>query len=340
MQSSSYTANEQAPMGGSTEAASGTGGTIPASILFADRNHNSGSSTAASSPEEEKEEPKDEESDDPAFAPIIGSKSKTIKDDERPSLTKQTTADRMSTPDLAHALSRRRTAQSEKSNPQHAEERAEIERLMSRMFGEGRQNNSEEEKTRHVGVVFKNLTVKGVGLGAALQPTIGDIFMGLPRKIRTLFSSNKKSSGGPPVRTLINDFTGAIRPGEMLLVLGRPGSGCSTFLKVLGNQRAGFKSIDGEVTYGGASADIMGNEYRGEVLYNPEDDLHYATLSVKRTLEFALRTRTPGKESRMEGETRKEYVQEFLKTVTQLCEYSSCRQMTILIDRSLDFPYS
>jgi len=69
----------------------------------------------------------------------------------------------------------------------------------------------------------------------------------------------------------------------MLLVLGRPGSGCSTFLKVLANQRFGFESVDGEVTYGGTDAKTMGKHCRGEVLCKPEDDLHYATLKVKDT---------------------------------------------------------
>lgn len=58
--------------------------------------------------------------------------------------------------------------------------------------------------------------------------------------------------------------------------------------------------------------------YRGEILYNPEDDLHYATLSVKNTLEFALKTRTPGKASRNEGESRGDYVKEFLRVVAKL----------------------
>lgn len=199
------------------------------------------------------------------------------------------------------------------------EEQAEIERLMSRMFGKDRQAHSEDEKTRHVGLVFRNLTVTGMGLGAALQPTLGDPFLAIPRKIAALLSGGqKKVAGKPPIRTIVNDFTGCVRPGEMLLVLGRPGSGCSTFLKVLANQRFGYESIDGDVTYGGTDARVMGKHYRGEVLYNPEDDLHYATLSVKNTLQFALRTRTPGKASRNEGESRADYVKEFLRVVSKL----------------------
>lgn len=263
--------------------------------------------TAAATPEDESEEDATPERE---YAPIAVSKSHPPRHE-----LERTPTEDMTGQDLARILSQRRTNQSGATSAHTTEEQAEINRLMSKMFGQGRQG-SEEERTRHVGVVFKNLTVKGVGLGAALQPTIGDLFLGLPRAIGGLFTRKKKLSS--PVRTILNDFSGVIRPGEMVLVLGRPGSGCSTFLKVLGNQRAGYKSIEGEVTYGGLSAEQMQKEYRGEVLYNPEDDLHYATLSVQRTLEFALKTRTPGKESRLEGETRKEYMAEFLKTVTQL----------------------
>ena len=218
--------------------------------------------------------------------------------------------------DLFKALSRRKTGASDQDGVSDVEEQAEIERLMSRMFGRDRQANSEEEKTRHVGLVFKHLTVKGLGLGAALQPTLSDPFLGLPRLIKDLI--NGKVGGKPALRTILNDFTGCVRPGEMLLVLGRPGSGCSSFLKVLANQRFGYESIDGDVTYGGTDAKTMNKHYRGEVVYNPEDDLHYATLSVQNTLKFALTTRTPGKASRKEGESRDDYVKEFLRVVSKL----------------------
>jgi ATP-binding cassette, subfamily G (WHITE), member 2, SNQ2 len=221
--------------------------------------------------------------------------------------------------DIFKTLSRRRTSATGKSEADLKEEHAEIERLMSRMFGKDRQAHSEDEKTRHVGVVFRDLTVRGLGLGAALQPTNGDFFMGLPRFFKSIISKGPKAAfGKPPVREILSDFNGVIRPGEMLLVLGRPGSGCSTFLKILGNQRFGYVAIDGDVTYGGTDARKMAKDFRGEVLYNPEDDLHYATLTVKQTLEFALKMKTPGKESRNEGESRTDYVREFLKVVLKL----------------------
>lgn len=50
----------------------------------------------------------------------------------------------------------------------------------------------------------------------------------------------------------------------MLLVLGRPGSGCSTFLKVVGNQRSGYESIEGDVRYGGTDSVTMAKKYCSE----------------------------------------------------------------------------
>ncbi|KAL4810836.1 ABC-2 type transporter-domain-containing protein, partial [Aspergillus unguis] len=220
--------------------------------------------------------------------------------------------------EITQALSHR-TSNTQKGE---SDDTDQIVRLVSRMFGHERKANSDEEQTRHLGVVWKDLTVKGVGLGAALQPTNADIFLGLPRLIKGLFTKGKK--GGAPLRTILDDFTGCVRPGEMLLVLGRPGSGCSTFLKTIGNQRSGYKSVEGDIHYGGADADTMEHKYRSEVLYNPEEDLHYATLTVRETLMFALKTRTPDKDSRLPGETRKEYQETFLSTIAKLFWIEHC----------------
>ncbi|KAL2871009.1 putative ABC transporter [Aspergillus lucknowensis] len=226
--------------------------------------------------------------------------------------------------EITRALSHRRTSSYYgKGEP---EDMAQIVKLVSRMFGHERKANSDEEQTRHQGVVWKNLTVKGVGLGAALQPTNSDIFLGLPRMIKGLLMKGRKgtSAGPSPLRTILRDFTGCVRPGEMLLVLGRPGSGCSTFLKAIGNQRHGYKSVEGDINYGGTDADTMAHKYRSEVLYNPEEDLHYATLTVRETLMFALKTRTPDKASRLPGESREEYQKTFLSTIAKLFWIEHC----------------
>ncbi|KAF4336765.1 ATP-binding protein multidrug cassette transport [Fusarium beomiforme] len=278
---------------------------------------NSSSSTVlprGSSTEEKRKSSPSNSRDEPIFAPIKSHNDNT----ERPPLEKSKS--HRTEDDLFRVLSRRRTnASTQVEKDEEKEDKEELDRLMSRIFGQKRQQQSEEEKTRHSGVIFRGLTVRGVGLGSSLQPTVGDFFLGLPRKLAKLFTQGPKAAmAKPPVRELISNFDGCVRPGELLLVLGRPGAGCSTFLKTFCNQRAGFESVEGEVTYGGTDAATMAKDFRGEIIYNPEDDLHYATLTVKRTLTFALQTRTPGKESRLEGETRQDYVREFLRVVTKL----------------------
>ena len=74
----------------------------------------------------------------------------------------------------------------------------------------------------------------------------------------------------------------------MLLVLGRPGAGCSTFLKALTNNRDSFAEVSGVVSYGGISAEKQKKRFRGEVNYNEEDDVHFANLNVWQTFTFAL----------------------------------------------------
>lgn len=104
----------------------------------------------------------------------------------------------------------------------------------------------------------------------------------------------------------------------MVLVLGTPGSGCTTFLKAIANQRAEYASIDGEVKYAGISAQEMAKYYKGEVVYNEEDDLHIATLTVAQTLSFALSLKTPGPKNRLPGVSRKEFQQEILQMLLKM----------------------
>lgn len=71
-------------------------------------------------------------------------------------------------------------------------------------------------------------------------------------------------------KTILHSFDGAVRPGEMVLVLGRPGAGCSSFLKTIANQRGSFISVEGDVQYAGISAQEFGKRFAGEAAYNME----------------------------------------------------------------------
>ena len=58
----------------------------------------------------------------------------------------------------------------------------------------------------------------------------------------------------------------------MCLVLGCPGSGCTTFLKTIANDRQGYARISGDIRYAGMDSQEMAKYYKGEVVYNQEGD--------------------------------------------------------------------
>jgi ATP-binding cassette, subfamily G (WHITE), member 2, SNQ2 len=93
--------------------------------------------------------------------------------------------------------------------------------------------------------------------------TFGGLFLVPFQKLLHAFSHHK-----PVQRTLLHDISGSIKDGEMLLVLGSPGSGCSTFLKTIALQTEGYESVEGEVSYGGLTPKEVREHYRGQVVYN------------------------------------------------------------------------
>ena len=53
----------------------------------------------------------------------------------------------------------------------------------------------------------------------------------------------------------------------MLLVIGKPGSGCTTFLKTISNMRSEYKETTGNVSYGGRSASHMAKREAAELAF-------------------------------------------------------------------------
>nr|POE53616.1 brefeldin a resistance protein [Quercus suber] len=174
---------------------------------------------------------------------------------------------------------------------QDDEEEFELGQFMKEGHFEKR---SEEGSAKKVGVIYKDLTVKGVGSTASFVRTLPDAILGTfgPDLYHILCGFFPALAGKRPTRNLINGFTGCVRDGEMMLVLGRPGAGCSTFLKAISNKRESYVSVTGEVSYGGIPANTQVKNYRGEVNYNPEDDVHFASLNVWQTFTFALMNKT------------------------------------------------
>lgn len=91
--------------------------------------------------------------------------------------------------------------------------------------------------SRVLGVAFQNLNVLGWSAGAAVQPTV-------PNRLSHIFSLGAQlfSAGRHGQRVeILRDFEGVVGEGELLLVLGPPGSGCSTLLKTLAGETSGLK---------------------------------------------------------------------------------------------------
>ncbi|KAL9612708.1 MAG: hypothetical protein Q9167_002699 [Letrouitia subvulpina] len=161
-------------------------------------------------------------------------------------------------------------------------------------------------KPKHIGVMWENLTVRGVGGVKNIVKTFPQSFIDFFNVPETIMHILGYGKNGKQVDILKN-FRGVVKPGEMVLVLGRPGSGCTSFLKVIANQRVGYTGVDGQVNYGPYEANEFGQRFRGEAVYNLEDDIHHPTLSVGQTLGFALDMKTPGK--RPHGWTKNEFKQ-------------------------------
>jgi hypothetical protein len=129
----------------------------------------------------------------------------------------------------------------------------------------GRQKNDEAGiKHKAVGVIWEDLEVIGAGgmkinirafpnaiMEAVMVPTLG---------LLGLFGFKPFA---PKPKTILFKSSGLLKPGEMCLVLGRPGSGCSTFLKTIANQREGFMTINGNVEYAGVGWKEMMKRFGG-----------------------------------------------------------------------------
>ncbi|KAI9464145.1 P-loop containing nucleoside triphosphate hydrolase protein [Lactarius psammicola] len=163
-------------------------------------------------------------------------------------------------------------------------------------------------QSRELGVMFKDLRVVGLGATTSYQPTFGSFFN------PNVIIEKVQALRHPPLRNILSGFEGVVRPGEMLLVLGSPGSGCSTLLKTLTNQRAEYHLVEGEVHYDSFTPEYIAKHYRGDVVYSSEDDMHFPTLTVDETLRFAAKMRAP--HNRFEGRTRSHYV-ESITDITQ-----------------------
>ncbi|KAF1962541.1 hypothetical protein CC80DRAFT_400677 [Byssothecium circinans] len=193
-----------------------------------------------------------------------------------------------------------------------------------------RGNRDEEEragiKSKRIGVSFENLTVSGIGGVKNYVKTFPDAFVSFFNLYETAMSVLGLGQKGREF-DILKDFKGVVNPGEMVLVLGRPGSGCTTFLKVISNQRYGYTKVDGEVLYGPFESDFFEKRYRGEAVYCEEDENHHPALTVGQTLDFALETKIPSK--RPAGLSRQDFKERIINLMLKMFNIEHTRNTIV-----------
>ena len=123
------------------------------------------------------------------------------------------------------------------------------------------QSSNDRFLGRTAGVAFRNLSAHGFGAATDYQKSVGNVFfeaVGIARKWMGV---------GQRRIDILRNFDGLIKPGEMLVVLGPPGSGCSTFLKTIAGETHGFNvDKDSYINYQGISFEQMHRHFRGEAI--------------------------------------------------------------------------
>ncbi|WPH02729.1 Hypothetical protein R9X50_00559700 [Acrodontium crateriforme] len=163
-------------------------------------------------------------------------------------------------------------------------------------------------KLKRAGVVFKDVNVRGSGSAWGLQGTVSSMFITVMRPREWLPFGNRNP------RHILHDFDGIMKAGELLVVLGRPGSGCSTLLKTICGETAGLELDEKSIIhFNGIEREQMIKEFRGEVVYNQEVDKHFPHLTVGETLEHAAALRMA--QNRPSGLSRNELIKHLTQVI-------------------------
>ena len=100
---------------------------------------------------------------------------------------------------------------------------------------------------RSTGVCFQNMNVYGYGASTDYQKDVGNVWLSALGLARGIVKSNNRRID------ILRHLDGLVHNGEMLVVLGPPGAGCSTFLKTIAGEMNGiFVDNDTYFNYQGA----------------------------------------------------------------------------------------
>ncbi|GMM27622.1 hypothetical protein DAMA08_003380 [Martiniozyma asiatica (nom. inval.)] len=158
-------------------------------------------------------------------------------------------------------------------------------------------------KPTTLGFAYKNLVARGVSSDADYQSTVDNAFF---KAGRDFYLNTLRKNDNSRYFDILKSMDGLIKPSTLTVVLGRPGSGCSTFLKTVASQTYGFHvDKDSVLSYDGLTPKDIEKNFRGEVVFSAELDNHFPHLTAGQTLEFAAELRTP--QNRPLGVSRIDY---------------------------------
>jgi len=85
--------------------------------------------------------------------------------------------------------------------------------------------------------------------------------------------------------------------------------------------------VEGEVWYDSFTPKDIARQYRGDVIYCPEDDVHFPTLTVEQTLSFAIKTRTP--HIRLTDQSREQFNRDVVEILVRIFGLRHARNTVI-----------
>ncbi|RLN64814.1 hypothetical protein BBJ28_00021953, partial [Nothophytophthora sp. Chile5] len=139
-----------------------------------------------------------------------------------------------------------------------------------------------EVRCKDLSVIAEVSVVQQASSGATAElPTI---FNSVKHTVRKLTASRHVSQ-----RYILNRVNAVFEPGTITLVLGQPGSGKTSLMKMLSGQFPMEKNItvEGDISYNGRPWKELLTRLPQLAAYVPQSDKHFPSLSVQETLEFA-----------------------------------------------------
>ncbi|KAK7082753.1 hypothetical protein SK128_023875 [Halocaridina rubra] len=117
----------------------------------------------------------------------------------------------------------------------------------------------------------------------------------------------RKAKHHKPFKRVLNNVSGAVRPGSLVALMGASGAGKSTLMNALAHRTPGEMVVDGDILVNGHRANQSMNSLSG---YVHQDDIFVGSLTVKEHLTFMARLRMDSRTSAQEHNNR---VMELLK---------------------------